>query len=68
MVDQFIKEKIMLRNLRTNKILWYITTGFTFVAAVVGSVIPNLYNGLFPREFIPGAWPQDVLTVLICLI
>lgn len=58
----------MLHNLRTNKILWSITTLLTLIAAIAGILIPHLYNRVFPEEFIPGALPQDILTVIICLV
>lgn len=57
----------MLKNLKTNKILWYVTTALTLVAAMVGIANTHIYDGLFAKEFIPGALPQDILTVLVCL-
>jgi hypothetical protein len=57
----------MLTNLKTNKILWSVTTGLILVAAIFGVVLPHIYDGLFAMEFIPGALPQDILSILICL-
>jgi hypothetical protein len=48
----------VLQNLRLNKILWTITTALTLAAALAGIVERNLYDGLFPKDFLPGAFPQ----------
>ena len=58
----------MLNNLKTNKILWIITTSLTLVVALIGVILPHIYDDVFPKEFILGALPQDVLTILICLV
>ncbi|MCR4329662.1 MAG: hypothetical protein NUV65_03905 [Candidatus Roizmanbacteria bacterium] len=57
----------MFSNLSTNKILWSITTGLTFIAASIGIAAPHIYDGVFAKEFIPGALPQDVLTMILCI-
>lgn len=58
----------MIPNLRLARIFWNITTAFTFVAALGGIVFRDIYNGLFPPAFMPGAFPQDVVTVLVSLL
>ena len=58
----------MLKKLKFNKMLWNITTGLTLVAAVIGVCLPHIYDGVFPKEFIPGALPQDILTIIICCL
>ncbi len=57
----------MFNNLTTHKILWVVPTVLAFFTATAGIFIPNLYDGLFAKEFIPGAVPQDMLTALLCL-
>jgi len=57
----------MFIDFRTNKILWNITTLLTFVAASAGILFPRMYDNVFAKEFIPGALPQDILTVMICV-
>jgi len=39
-----------------------------FLSALGGILIPHIYDGLFPKDFIPGALPQDVLTLLVCIV
>lgn len=57
----------MVKNLASNKILWGITAVLALIAALSGVLFPRMYDGVFAPEFIPGAWPQDILTVFICL-
>ena len=57
----------MLKNLKTNKILWTITAGLALLAAIIGVIVPHIYDAVFAKEFIPGALPQDILTILICI-
>lgn len=57
----------MVPNLKFAKIFWYITTSFALVSAAAGVINKNIYNNLFPLEFLPGAFPQDLITVLLCL-
>ena len=47
---------------------WNITAAFALVSALAGVINKNIYNNLFPIEFLPGAFPQDVITVLLCLL
>ena len=57
----------MIRNLWLSKIYWSITTVFAFLAALAGVVFRDIYINLFPKEFLPGAFPQDVLTIFVCM-
>lgn len=57
----------MVRNLRMCKIFWGLTAAFTFLAALAGVVNRDVYAGLFQEDFLPGAFPQDVITVLVAL-
>jgi len=57
----------MIGNLLLNKIFWSITTTFAFFAALSGVVVKGLYLNLFPKDFLPGAFPQDVLTMIVCV-
>jgi hypothetical protein len=56
----------MLLNLDMSRILWILTFALACAAAVMGIVVPGLYENLFPADFIPGAMPQDILTALAC--
>lgn len=57
----------MFNNIKINKALWFMTTGLVFIAASIGIIFPNIYDGVFAQQFIPGALPQDVLTAVLCL-
>lgn len=45
--------------------LWAATAALAFLSALGGIVYDDIYVGLFPDEFLPGALPQDVLTLLV---
>ncbi len=57
----------MIRNLKLAKIFWGITTAFAFLAALGGVVFKRIYINLFPTDFLPGAFSQDILTILVCV-
>lgn len=57
----------MTPNLKLAKILWSLATLLALLAALPGVIFKNIYNGLFPADFLPGAFPQDVLTILVCM-
>lgn len=57
----------MVRNLRLSKIFWSITAAFALLAALPGVLFKGIYDDVFTREFLPGAFPQDVLTILLAL-
>ena len=57
----------MVPNLKLARIFWNITATFALISALAGVINKNIYNNLFPIEFLPGAFPQDVITVLLCL-
>jgi hypothetical protein len=40
----------------------------TACAAIGGIAVPGIYEGLFPKDFLPGAFAQDVLTLIACLL
>jgi len=52
-------------NLKLAKILSATTAVLAFVSALGGVIFPEIYVGLFPDDFLPGALPQDVLTLLV---
>jgi hypothetical protein len=58
----------MVRNLKLAKIFWGITTLFALLAALGGVIFRDIYINLFPNDFLPGAFPQDVLTILVCIV
>ncbi len=58
----------MTPNLKLARIFWTITTALAFLAALVGVIFKDsIYVGLFTKDFLPGAFPQDILTILVCL-
>ncbi len=57
----------MIRNLQMSKIFWYITTALAFFSALAGVVSRDIYINVFPDEYLPGTFLQDVLTLLVCL-
>lgn len=58
----------MKNSLRFNKILWSITTAFTFLAALAGVVNKDIYTNVFFKDFLPGTLLQDLLTMTICIV
>ncbi len=56
----------MMPNLRLAKIFWTIPVAGAFVASLCGVIWRDIYVGLFAPEFLPGALPQDILTLLLC--
>jgi hypothetical protein len=57
----------MVRNLKLAKIFWVITTTLTFLSALAGVFFKGIYTNLFSADYLPGALPQDVLTILVCI-
>lgn len=57
----------MIANLKLSKLFWNMTTLLTLLAALAGIAFEGIYTNVFPENFLPGAFAQDVLTVLVCL-
>jgi len=57
----------MITNLKLAKIFWSTTTLLTLLAALAGVLFKGIYVNLFQADYLPGAFSQDVLTILICL-
>jgi hypothetical protein len=55
----------MVSYLRLAKALWGVTAAFAFLAALAGVLFKGLYVGLFLEEYLPGALPQDILTMVV---
>jgi hypothetical protein len=55
----------MISNLKLAKAFWAATAAFAFLAALGGVLVKGLYVGLFLEDYLPGAFPQDVLTLLV---
>jgi hypothetical protein len=53
--------------MRAAQLWWSLAALFALAAAVAGLVAPGSYSGLFPPDFLPGAGPQDGLTVVVSL-
>lgn len=58
----------MVHNLKLAKIFWIITSAFAFFAALGGVLFRGIYVNLFPVDFLPSAFLQDILTILVCAI
>jgi hypothetical protein len=58
----------MIRNLQLNKIFWSIPTASAFLAALAGVLFRDIYSNHFPKNFLPGAFPQDALTLFVSLV
>jgi hypothetical protein len=54
----------MVRNFKLAKIFWTITTTLTILAALSGVLFKGIYDNLFSADYLPGAFSQDVLTIL----
>jgi len=57
----------MVRNLHLAKIFWSIPAACALTAALAGILSKDLYAGVFAPEFLPGAFAQDLLTVVVCI-
>jgi hypothetical protein len=55
----------MISNLRLSKIFWSITAVSAFLAALPGVLFNDIYVNLFLKDFLPGAYPQDILTMMV---
>jgi hypothetical protein len=58
----------MINNLKLNKTLWGVTTALAFLAAVYGLINNSIYFDLFPLKYVAAQYPQDWLTILVCLL
>jgi hypothetical protein len=56
-----------LKNLKTNRTLWTITTLFTLSAAILGVLYPGLYSKVVTSNLILGAYAQDLLTIIVSI-
>jgi len=58
----------MTKNLARLRFLWGITTVLTLTAALIGVIKPAIYDTVMSGEFVPAAFAQDILTVLLYVI
>lgn len=58
---------IAVKNLKTNRTLWTITTLFTLSAAILGVLYPGIYSKVVTSNLIPGAYAQDLLTIIVSI-
>lgn len=47
--------------------LWAATGGLALIASAMGALDPALYDGLMPASVLPGAFGQDVTTIVAAL-
>ncbi len=55
----------VVRNLGLAKFLWGMTAALAFLSALAGLLFRDIYVNLVPPQFLPGAFPQDILTLLV---
>lgn len=58
----------MLRNLRTNRVLWILLALLALAAALVGVIRPRVYDQVVSIEVIAGVISQDLVTIAAALI
>jgi hypothetical protein len=58
----------MILNLTLNKIFWSIPAILALLAALAGVLFNGIYLNLFPKDFLPGAFPQDILTIIVSIL
>lgn len=57
-----------MKNLVTNKILWYISTAIAVFVALAGIVDSSIYNQVMPVSFVPASFAQDLLTIVVGVV
>jgi len=55
----------MIKNLRTNKILWYSAAIISIAVALIGIVNTGIYDDVTTDKVMPGVLSQDVFTVIL---
>lgn len=58
----------MIRNLKTNKILWIAISILGLSASFIGILFQNIYNDVVSKGTISGILSQDIVTIIVCLI
>jgi multisubunit Na+/H+ antiporter MnhF subunit len=58
----------MMRNLGTNRLLWVLLAGLSFIAAAIGVASPGVYARVVTREVMPGVLSQDWMTLVAAII
>jgi hypothetical protein len=58
----------VLRNLRTNRVLWVLLALLALVAALFGVLHPRVYDQVVGTEVMAGVISQDVVTIAAALI
>ena len=55
----------MIKNLRTNKILWYSAAVISMAVAIIGIINTGIYEDVTTDKVMPGVLSQDVFTVIL---
>jgi len=58
----------MFTHIRNCRILWIVLALLSFIAALVGVLIPDIYNIVVAAENIPGVIAQDLVTIVASLV
>jgi hypothetical protein len=58
----------MIKNLRTNKTLWFTIAVLGLIASIVGILYQGIYDDVVDFEIMSGIFSQDIVTILVCVI
>ena len=58
----------MIRNVRTNKVLWILTAVLSLAAALIGVISPGIYDKVISNNIMPGVFGQDLMTIAASVI
>ncbi|MEN8173608.1 MAG: hypothetical protein ABFS03_12115 [Chloroflexota bacterium] len=57
----------MIKNLRTNKILWILVAILSLIAALIGVFNQDVYSTVLRPDLLPGTISQDLITILAAM-
>ncbi len=57
----------MIKNLKTNKILWLLVAILSLIAALIGVFNQDVYSNVLRTDLLPGTISQDLITILAAL-
>ncbi len=58
----------MIKNIRTNKIIWVVTAALSLVTALVGMLNTSIYDKVISNDIMPGVLGQDLITIAASVI
>lgn len=57
-----------MKNLKINKIMWFLVVLMSLVASLVGVFNQNIYTKVVSNEIMPGVLAQDLFTIVLSII